>query len=77
MRKPSKRVIHRGRHQRNGIGRKGRMWEAFHALEFGELQEQSLRNLSISSNKRGGRRTGSLPCLDQIRSPTSLQIAAK
>jgi hypothetical protein len=77
MWKPAKRVIHRGRHQRNSVGREGRVWEVFHAPEFGELQERPLRNLSISSNKRGGRRTGSLSCHDQIRSPTSLQIAAK
>jgi hypothetical protein len=75
MRKPG--AIHRPGHQRNGIGREGRMWEVFHAPELGELQEGTLRNLSISSNKRGGRGTGSLSCRDQIRSPSSLQIAAR
>jgi hypothetical protein len=53
------------------------MWEVFHAPEFGEFQERSLRNLSISSIKRGGRRMGSVPCRNQNRSPTSLQIAAR
>jgi hypothetical protein len=77
MRKPAKRVMHRGRHKRDGIGREGRVWEVFHAPEFGKFQERSLRNLSISSNNRGGRGTGSLSCRDQIRSPNSSRIAAR
>jgi hypothetical protein len=77
MRKPCKRAIHGGRHQRNGIGREGRMWEVFHAPELGELQEGSLRNLAVSSNKRGGRGTGARSCRDQIRSASSLQMAAR
>jgi hypothetical protein len=73
MRKPGKSVVHRGRHQRDGLGRERRMWEVFHALGF---PGPSLRNLSINPTNRGGRRTGSWSWRVQILSPISLQIAA-